>query len=115
MNDTDFLCRYFDATEMSEYLFKVIEETIDSVIPAELVFLLRYEKAKKEMQTVVDMPDNKIDSFITFCQQNNGVLAASKRKKYFPMLSDEEIGSLEKSVKKLLLGGELNHGPSSES
>ena len=115
MNDTDFLCRYFDATEMSEYLFKVIEETIDSDIPAELDFLLRYEKAKKERQTVVDMPDNKIDSFITFCQQNNGVLGASKRKKFFPMLSDEEIGSLEKSVKKLLLGGELNHGPSSES
>ena len=105
-NDTDFLCRYFDATAMAEYLFKVIEETINVDIPAELDFLLRYEKAKKEMQMIVDMPDNKIDLFIQLCRQKDGVLSASKRKKFFPMLSDEEVESLEKTVNSLILSGE---------
>ncbi|MHB1729753.1 MAG: Fic family protein [Leptospirillum sp.] len=97
-NDTDFIYKYFDATAMSEYLFKVIEETINVDIPAELDFLLRYEKAKKEIQAIVDMPDSKIDLFIDVCRQNNGVLSVVKRKKFFPMLSDEEVSSLENVV-----------------
>lgn len=110
MNDTDFLYRYFDATEMSEYLFKVIEKTIDVDIPAELDFLLRYENAKKEMQMIVDMPDNKIDLFIQLCRQNGGILSASKRKKLFSMLSDEEVGNLEKIVKGFLPSEEQDAG-----
>lgn len=109
-NDTDFLCRYFDATVMAEYLFKVIEETINVDIPAELDFLLRYEKAKKEMQMIVDMPDSKIDLFIQVCRQKGGVLSASKRKKFFSMLSDEEIESLEKTVSSFLPLGEPDTG-----
>lgn len=111
-NDTDFLYRYFDATVMSEYLFKVIEETINVDIPAELDFLLRYEKAKKEMQTIVDMPDNKIDLFIQVCRQNDGVLSASKRKKFFSMLSDEEVDHLEKTVNNFLPAEEQDAGTS---
>ncbi len=110
MNDTDFLYRYFDATAMSEYLFKVIEKTIDVDIPAELDFLLRYENAKKEMQMIVDMPDNKIDLFIQLCRQNGGILSPSKRKKLFSMLSDEEVGNLEKIVKGFLPSEEQDAG-----
>lgn len=98
-NDTDFLCRYFDATAMAEYLFKVIEETLEVDIPAELDYLLRYERAKKEMQTIVDMPDNKIDLFIQVCRQNDGILSGSKRKKLFPILSDDEVARLARTVK----------------
>ena len=97
-NDTEFLTMYFDATVMSEYLFKAIEKTIEGDIPYELDFLLRYEKAKKEIQMIVDMPDNKIDLFIEVCRENQGILSASKRKKYFSMLTDEEVGSLEKII-----------------
>lgn len=109
-NNTDFLYRYFDATVMAEYLFKVIEETIEVDIPDELDFLVRYEKAKKEMQRIVDMPDNKIDLFIQVCWQNDGVLSASKRKKFFSMLSDEEVESLEKTVNNYLPTEEAETG-----
>ena len=71
-------------------------------IPAELDFLLRYEKAKKKMQMIVDMPDSKIDLFIQVCRQKGGILSASKRKKFFSMLSDEEVESLEKIVSSFL-------------
>ncbi len=97
-NDTNFLYRYFDATAMSEYLFNVIEKTVEIDIPTELDFLLLHEKAKKEIQMIVDMPDNKIDLFIQACRQNKGILSDSKRKNFFPMLTDEEVGSMEKAV-----------------
>ena len=109
-SDTDFLYRYFDATVMAEYLFHVMEETIEMDIPAELDFLLRYEKTKKEMQMIVDMPDKKIDLFIQACRQNGGVLSAPKRKKFFSMLSDEEVEHLEKSVNRFLPAEEPKTG-----
>ncbi|MHB8545122.1 MAG: Fic family protein [Leptospirales bacterium] len=101
-NDTDFLYRFFDATPMTEYLFKVIEKTIEVDIPKELDFIGKYDKMKKAMQDLVDMPDKKIDLFIQMCRQNDGILSDSKKEKLFGMLSDEEIKDLEDIVNHFL-------------
>jgi hypothetical protein len=60
---------------------------------------VNYDKTKREIQTVVDMPDRLIDLFIKFSIQNYGVLGQQKRTKYFDKLSELEIERLESIVK----------------
>jgi hypothetical protein len=97
-NDTAVWYRYIDMTPEAEALFHFIEQTIDKELASELAFLANYDKTKKAIQEIVDMPDRKIDLFIRFCLQNNGRLSERKRADHFNFLSDEEIASMEQAV-----------------
>jgi hypothetical protein len=97
-NDTAVWYRYIDMTPEAEALYRFIEQTIDKELASELAFLANYDKTKKAIQEIVDMPDRKIDFFIRFCLQNNGRLSERKRADHFNFLSDEEIASMEQAV-----------------
>ena len=97
-NDTDKWYRYIDMTPQAEALFYFIDQTIDMELACELAFLANYDKTKKALQEIVDMPDRQIDLFIRFCLQNNGRLSARKRTNHFDFLSDEEIIRMEQAV-----------------
>lgn len=97
-NDTAGWYRYIDMTLQAEALFRFIEQTIDAELAGELAFLASYDKTKKAIQEIVDMPDRKIDLFIRFCLQNNGRLSARKGAGRFDFLSDEEIARMEQAV-----------------
>lgn len=97
-NPTDIWYRYIDMTPQTESLFRFIEQTIDTELASELVFLANYDETKKALQETVDMPDRKLDLFIRFCLQNNGRLSARKRAEHFEFLSDEEIAQMEQAV-----------------
>jgi hypothetical protein len=97
-NDTAMWYHYIDMTPQAEALFRFIEQTIDTELSSELAFLANYDKAKKAIQEIVDMPDRKIDRFIRFCLQNNGRLSERKRADLFDYLSDEEITRMEQAV-----------------
>jgi len=97
-NDTARWYHYIDMTPQAEALFRFIEKTIDKELASELAFLAKYDKTKKAIQEIVDMPDRKIDLFIRFCLQNSGRLSARKRAGHFDFLSDEEIGRMEQAV-----------------
>jgi hypothetical protein len=97
-SDTGAWYRYIDMTPQAEALYRFIDQTIDSELVRELTFLASYDRAKRAMQAVVDMPDRHIDLFIRFCLQNNGRLSARKRTSHFGFLTAEEIGSLELAV-----------------
>jgi Fic family protein len=98
-NDTAIWYRYIDMTPQAEALFRFIDQTIDTELASELAFLANYDKTKKAIQEIVDMPDRQIDLFIRFCLQNNGRLSAQKRASHFDTLSDEEIARMEQSVR----------------
>lgn len=98
LNDTKRHYRYVDMTRICEDMFAFLEDTIETDLPLELNFLAIYDKSKKLIQHIVDMPDQKIDLFIKFCLQNNGFLGSSKRTKYFDKLNDDEISKMEKIV-----------------
>ncbi len=85
-------------TPQAEALFRFIEQTIDTVLADELAFIANYDKTKKAIQEIVDMPDRQIDLFIRFCLQNNGRLSARKRASHFELLSDEEIARMEQAI-----------------
>ena len=97
-NDTAIWYRYIDMTPQAEALFRFIDQTIDTELAHELAFLANYDKTKKTIQEIVDMPDRQIDLFIRFCLQNNGQLSAQKRARHFGSLSDEEIARMEQAV-----------------
>jgi hypothetical protein len=46
------------------------------------------------------MPDNRIDLFIRFCLQNNGILSPKKRKSNFAELTDVEVEKMQDAVQK---------------
>ena len=82
-NDTARWYRYIDMTPQAEALFRFIDRTIDAELVEELAFLANYDRAKKAVQEIVDMPDRQIDLFIRLCLQNNGRLSARKQARTF--------------------------------
>jgi hypothetical protein len=97
-NETAVWYRFMDMTPQAEALFRFIEQTIETELAGELAFIANYDKTKKAVQEVVDMPDRQIDLFIRFCLQNNGRLSARKRTSHFDFLSDEEVAHMEQAV-----------------
>jgi len=97
-NDTGIWYRYIDMTPQAEALFRFIDQTINTELANELNFLVNYDKTKKAIQEIVDMPDRQIDLFIRFCLQNNGRLSARKRASHFDFLSDGEVFHMEQAV-----------------
>jgi hypothetical protein len=92
--------RFPDLTRQAEALFRFVEQTIERDLPEELAFLKGYDRTKRLMQEVVDLPARKLDLFIRLCQQNGGTLSAAKRQSHFPLLRDDEIARLEDAVQK---------------
>jgi len=97
-NDTARWYRYIDMTPQAEALFRFIERTIDTELVEELTFLANYDRTKKAIQEIVDMPDRKIDLFIRACLQNDGRLSARKRASQFDFLSEKEVARMEQAV-----------------
>ena len=97
-NDTARWYSYVDMTPQAEALFRFIEQTIDTELVEELVFLANYDETKRAIQEIVDMPDRQIDLFIRYCLQNNGRLSARRRASHFDSLSEDEIARMEQAI-----------------
>jgi hypothetical protein len=97
-NDTAVWYRFMDMTPQVEALFAFVEKTIDTELVEELRFLAKYDRTKTAIQTIVDMPDRRIDLFIRFCIQNHGRLSARKRASHFDFLTDDEVTDMEQAV-----------------
>ena len=100
-NDTAAWYRYMDMTPQAEALFRFIGQTIEVEMAGELAFLADYDKAKKAVQDIVDLPDREIDLFIRLCLQNNGRLSQAKRRDSFAFLSDEEVARMEEVLREI--------------
>ena len=92
--------RYPELTNHCIYLVRTIHETIQEDMPKELMFVQRYDEAKKALQQIVDMPDRMIDNMLTFLDQNKGKLA-KRRRNDFSKLTDEEIAAMEKEYRQV--------------
>lgn len=90
--------RYPDLTDHCIYLIRTIQATLEEDMPEELIFLQRYDEAKKELQRIVDMPDKDINLMIIFLHQNKGVFP-KRRREQFAKLTDEEIRQMQKAYR----------------
>ena len=98
-NDTASWYRYMDMTAQAEALSDFIIKTIEEELVEELSFLANYDKTKKAIQEIIDMPDRLIDLFIQLCLQNNGSLSARRKSSHFDFLTDEELVVMEQAVR----------------
>ncbi len=98
-NNTAHWYQYMDITAQAEALFGFISKTIEEELVEELSFLANYDKTKKEIQDIVDMPDRLIDLFIQFCLQNNGKLSDRKRSSHFEFLTNNELSAMEQAFR----------------
>jgi hypothetical protein len=101
-NDTVDFYRHIDFTRIVEDFFGAVEQTLKNELLPELDYLVRWEKTRLLMREIVDMPDKKATQFILFTQQNKGIFPKARRK-MFQELGDEEIASLAKVVKDVLM------------
>ncbi len=90
--------RYPDLTEHCIYLIQTIHATLEEDMPDELVFLQRYDEAKKELQRIVDMPDKDINVMLIFLHQNKGIFP-KRRREQFAKLTDEEIQRMQQAYR----------------
>ena len=102
LNDTSDFYRFVDFTLISEEFYSIVEATLKTELIPELNYLLAWDRARKKMRKIVDMPETKALRFITFVQQNNGTLP-KRRRELFPELSDEEVHGLSQVIGEELL------------
>jgi len=98
-NDTAIWYQYMDMTAQAEALYDFVVQTIEEELVDELSFLADCDKAKKKIQSIIDMPDRLVDLFISLCLQNNGTLSAGKRFTHFDFLTDYELTAMEQVIK----------------
>lgn len=92
--------RYPDLTEQVIYLLKTIHATLEHDMPEELLFLQRYDEAKRALQMIVDMPDRDINWMLIYLHQNKGTFPKRRRDR-FPKLTDDEIADMQNAYRKV--------------
>jgi hypothetical protein len=102
-NDTAALYRYFDATQLTEFLYAKVIETVRKDLKEELEFVAVYDAALAAVLDIIDMPDRHASLFVRLLMQNGGTLSKTKRDQ-FAELSDEMIAKLETAVQRVLSG-----------
>jgi hypothetical protein len=95
LNETADFYRFFDATPHAEFLYRCVEQTIDVDLPTETHFLKAYDIFRRDLASVVDMPDRTADLLFRFLRQNNGALSKRGRENEFEQLTDSEIEHIE--------------------
>lgn len=102
LNPTRDLFRFFDATRQAEFLAQSVVETIRNTLPREIEYLRRYDRARRQIEAFVEMPDATFDLMMGLLRQNRGRFSQRARTKEFSQLTDEEAASIERIYQELL-------------
>lgn len=102
-NETIDLYRYFDATKQAEFLYDCVEDTLERVIPEEVIYLQNYDAFKRYIDNNFEMPDKTVATLVRFLEQNDGVLSKRALKKEFSALTEKEIKQIETNYNSIFL------------
>jgi hypothetical protein len=96
LNETRDFYRYLDCTVMKEMLFDSAEGgDFEKELNAEILFLQQYDRARRLMREVVDLPNRQGELFVRLCLEHNGRLSKAKRQlPEYGMLSDLKFAEL---------------------
>jgi len=95
LNETVDYYRYFDATRQAEFLYECVQDTIDTIIPAEVHYLQKYDEMKRYIDDQYEMPDRMVALLVRFLEQNDGKLSKRARMGEFGELTDDEVTEIE--------------------
>jgi hypothetical protein len=102
-NNTIDYYRYFDATRQAEFLYDCVQDTIENIIPEEIMYLNRYDTFKHYLEDEFEMPDKMVALAVRLLEQNNGQLSKRARENEFGKMSNEEVEAMEKKYKEVFL------------
>lgn len=102
-NETAHLYRYFDATAFAEYLYDRLAASIRRDLKEEIEFVSVFDRAFEGVREIVTMPDRRASLFVRLCLQNDGRLAARKRR-LFHELADDEVAAMATAVREAMAG-----------
>jgi Fic/DOC family len=89
------LWRYPDFTPQVAYLAQIVRQTAQEDLVQELLFLRNYDKARRAMQAIVDIPDKALNLLIRWLHQNDGQLSQTKRQHAaLERLTEQELTAL---------------------
>ncbi|MFC2085761.1 Fic family protein [Bacteroidota bacterium] len=95
-NETADHYRYFDATCMTDFLFRCVEQTVEHDLPAETDFLERYDRFVRGVHEFIEMPDRTVNLLHRFLDQTGGKLSKRARQREFEQLTDAEVQMIER-------------------
>ena len=96
--------RYFDATEQAEFLYTVLERTVEEDLQQEIDFLLGFDRACQELNQLLDWPNHSLDLFVRVVHQNSDTLSKTKKQSYFSWMTDPEVSEAEAIVAQAFAG-----------
>ncbi len=96
-NDAVFL-RYFDATEQAEFLYHALERTVDEDLQQEIDFLLCFDRARQQLNELLDWPNHSLELFVRVVHQNGDTLSKTRRQSHFDWMTDAEVSEAEAIV-----------------
>lgn len=101
LNNTIDFYRYFDATPQAEFLYDCVADTIENIIPNEIIYLSRYDEFKQFLDDQFEMPDNMVALLARFLNQNQGKLSNRAKEKEFKNLSTIEVELIEQHYQEI--------------
>ncbi len=101
VNDTIDFYRYFDATAQAEFLYDSVNDTMNTIIPQEIDYLIKYDEFKHYLDDEFEMPDKTVTLLVRFLEQYNGKLSKRAREKEFAALTDDEVVEIENNFKQV--------------
>lgn len=103
INRTRDLFRFADVTRQAEFLADCVAETVRGMLPREIEYLRRHDRAKRRVGAFLDLPDATFDLMLGFLGQNGGRFSRRARTREFARLTDEEAASIEGIYQDLFL------------
>jgi hypothetical protein len=111
LNDTADLYRYYDCTEVAEFLYTCVKRTVESDLPREIDYLRRHDDAIRRIMDTVEMPDRIAENLAMFIRQNKGTLPKRRREGEFRELRDDEVSLIQDIVNDAFAGFDESNAP----
>jgi Fic family protein len=90
--------RYPDFTAQAEFLYRVLERTVEEDLQQEINYLVGFDKAYSALNAQLDWPPHHLEIFIHVVHSNSGKLSANKHKSHFYWMQEIEIQQAEVAV-----------------
>jgi hypothetical protein len=90
--------RYFDATEQAEFLYRALERTVEEDLQQEINFLLGFDRARQQLNQLLDWPYHSLELFVQVVHQDNDRLFKTKKQSHFSWMTEAEVSEAETIV-----------------
>ena len=90
--------RFPDFTLQAEFLYRVLERTVEGDLQKEINYLLGFDTAYTQLNELIDWPAHSLELFIRVVEKNGGVLSNKKRQSHFDWMEEDEVKQAELAV-----------------